>query len=135
MPIETSIIVPTYKECSNLEPLTERIFKALKSNSLDKSTEVIIMDDNSNDGSEETVNKLASKGYNVRIIVRKTERGLSSAVLAGFIAATATTNLICMDADLQHPYNPPNTQSRESSEFDWSIENGRLCNWYSICGG
>ena len=67
----------------------------------EKDTEMIIVDDNSRDGSEEAVNKLAKK-YAVRIIVRTTERGLSSAVLRGFDEATGDY-LLCMDADLQHP--------------------------------
>eukprot|EP00294_Goniomonas_avonlea_P016965 CAMPEP_0114566850 /NCGR_PEP_ID=MMETSP0114-20121206/15132_1 /TAXON_ID=31324 /ORGANISM="Goniomonas sp, Strain m" /LENGTH=142 /DNA_ID=CAMNT_0001753329 /DNA_START=60 /DNA_END=485 /DNA_ORIENTATION=+ len=63
--------------------------------------ELIVVDDNSRDGSEEAVNELA-KTYNVRIIVRTKERGLSSAVLRGFQEAKGDY-LVCMDADLQHP--------------------------------
>lgn len=62
---------------------------------------MLIVDDNSNDGSEELVNEL-SKTANVKILVRKTERGLSSAVLHGFNEAKGQV-LVCMDADLQHP--------------------------------
>lgn len=99
--IQVSIIVPAYHEAANIPSLTERLFKALGP-SEQKSTELIIVDDNSMDGSEENVKKLISKGYPIRIIVRKTERGLSSAVLRGFLEAKGDV-LICMDADLQHP--------------------------------
>jgi dolichol-phosphate mannosyltransferase len=102
--VQTSIIVPAYKEVDNLTPLVERVFKALDANGGKgkDTTEMIIVDDNSGDGSEEAVKKLAKDGYPVRIIVRKTERGLSSAVLRGFLEAKGDI-LICMDADLQHP--------------------------------
>lgn len=45
---------------------------------------------------------LQKQGYNVKIIVRTTERGLSSAVMRGFHDAEGEY-LLCMDADLQHP--------------------------------
>jgi dolichol-phosphate mannosyltransferase len=92
-----SIIVPTYKEKDNIGPLVERI-----QNSLAKyDYEIVIVDDNSADGSEELVNGLAKK-FPVKIIVRKNKRGLSSAVVDG-IAATDSEFVIVMDADLQHP--------------------------------
>ena len=92
-----SIIIPTYKEKENIVPLVERIH-----NSLSKyDYEIVIVDDNSADGSEELVSGLAPK-YPVKIIVRKDKRGLSSAVVDG-IASTDSENVIVMDADLQHP--------------------------------
>lgn len=96
---DVSIIVPTYKECANLRPLTERVFAAL---GRDANAELIIVDDNSRDGSAEAVADLQRTYPNVRIIVRTDERGLSSAVLRGFADANGRL-LICMDADLQHP--------------------------------
>ena len=92
-----SIVVPAYKEKENIQPLVERI-----NNSLSKTDyEIVIVDDNSGDGSEELVAALAKK-YPVRIIVRKNKRGLSSAVVDG-IACSTSENVIVMDADLQHP--------------------------------
>lgn len=58
------------------------------------------MDDNSRDGSVEEVEALRDEGYNIRIIVRMNERGLSSAVVRGFKEAKGDA-MICMDADLQ----------------------------------
>ncbi|CAK4642396.1 hypothetical protein LEN26_000003 [Aphanomyces euteiches] len=98
--VKASIVVPTYKECANLKELVTRVFKALGDSA--KTTEIIVVDDNSNDGSEDVIKSLAATGLNVRIIVRKTERGLSSAVLRGFEESKGSL-LLCMDADLQHP--------------------------------
>lgn len=96
---DVSIIVPTYKEKENLRPLTERIFETLSKTAL--NAEVVVVDDNSRDGSVELVEQLQTEGFNVRILVRTTERGLSSAVVHGFRSAKYDT-LVCMDADLQH---------------------------------
>ncbi|CAL1710899.1 unnamed protein product [Somion occarium] len=104
-PIHYSVIVPAYRENGNIRPLVTRIFTALRrvdSPIPPDQVEVIIVDDNSRDGSVENVQSLQQEGYNVRIIVRTTERGLSSAVVRGFYEALGD-NMLCMDADLQHP--------------------------------
>lgn len=101
MAIENSVIVPAYHEKLNIKPLTTRLFAAL-GNEGSNITELIFVDDNSQDGSVEEVEALEKQGYNVRIIVRTDERGLSSAVLKGFHEAKGEY-LVCMDADLQHP--------------------------------
>lgn len=101
--ITYSIIVPAYKERLNLRPLTTRIFAALADSDSPispENVELIVVDDNSRDGSVEEVEALNAEGYNVRIIVRTSERGLSSAVLRGFQEAQGEA-MICMDADLQ----------------------------------
>ncbi|ODV93413.1 hypothetical protein PACTADRAFT_52006 [Pachysolen tannophilus NRRL Y-2460] len=115
--ISCSVIVPAYHEKLNVEPLTRRLFEAL-GNKKSKETELIFVDDNSQDGSVEEVERLQKAGYNVRIIVRTTERGLSSAVLRGFKEAKGQY-LICMDADLQHPPEvvPTMIQQLEKNPF------------------
>ncbi|KAH9849371.1 nucleotide-diphospho-sugar transferase [Lenzites betulinus] len=103
--IRYSVIVPAFRENGNIRPLVSRIFGALSqvnSPVNPNEVEVIIVDDNSRDGSVETVDTLRREGYNVRIIVRTTERGLSSAVVRGFQEAQGDS-MLCMDADLQHP--------------------------------
>ncbi|KAK9321042.1 nucleotide-diphospho-sugar transferase [Lipomyces orientalis] len=94
-----SVIVPAYHEQANIRPLTTRLFAAVDE---PKDTELIFVDDNSRDGSVEEVEQLKAEGYNVDIIVRTKDRGLSSAVLRGFTDAHGKY-LVCMDADLQHP--------------------------------
>jgi dolichol-phosphate mannosyltransferase len=94
-----SIVVPTFQEASNLAPLTERIAAAMASTGI--SYEILIVDDDSRDGTDEVVAYLAQK-YPIRLITRKGVRGLSSAVLEGFRSA-AFERFVVMDADLQHP--------------------------------
>ncbi len=96
---DVSVIVPTYREADNLGPLVRRITDTLGGAWL---FEIIIVDDNSKDGTAEMVGELSDAGHPVRLIVRVGQRGLSSAVLRGFGEARGDV-LVCMDADLSHP--------------------------------
>ena len=101
--INATIVVPTYQEAENIELLVRNVFRSLREAEMGKSIEMIIVDDDSRDGTVELVGRLREQeGYNVRTIVRKKERGLSSAVMRGFDEAKGEV-LLCMDADLQHP--------------------------------
>ncbi len=95
-----SVIVPTYCEAGNVRELVERIDAALRYEY--PAYEIILVDDNSGDGIEEEVARLQDERYPVRVIVRRDERGLSTAVLRGFDEALGDV-LVCMDADLSHP--------------------------------
>ncbi|MGB2856772.1 MAG: glycosyltransferase, partial [Dehalococcoidia bacterium] len=95
--VELSLIAPTYNEKENIVPLVERVHKALSQ----YDYELIIVDDNSPDGTAQLANSLSSK-YPLKVIVRTTERGLASAVVAGFSQASGQV-LGVIDADLQHP--------------------------------
>ncbi len=92
-----SVIVPTYQEADSLPPLLARI-EALQSEGL--SLEVIVVDDDSRDGTEEAMRRLALPW--ARLITRRGQRGLSSAVLTGLRAARGDI-MVVMDADLSHP--------------------------------
>ena len=94
---ELSLIVPTYNERENIETLVERVHKSLSA----YNYELIVVDDNSPDGTAELAKSLSSK-YPIRVIVRTNERGLASAVVAGFKQAKGDI-LGVIDADLQHP--------------------------------
>ena len=91
-----SIIVPTYNESKNIEELLSRIFSALKPNYIEY--EVIVVDDNSPDGTAAVAEALKSK-FDVKVVKRQKKISLSSAVLNGFKVANG--DIICvMDADL-----------------------------------
>jgi len=94
-----SIIVPTYHEAPNIEPLVTRVFAATIQAGI--GVELIIVDDDSQDGTEQIVERLRER-YPVRLVVRRGERGLSGAVLAGFREAKFD-RFVVLDADLQHP--------------------------------
>jgi len=98
--MDLSIIVPTYNESENLEALLAQVFQVLKDN--DIRGEVIIVDDDSPDRTWELAQGLTRKYNGLRVIRRQSEKGLATAVLAGFAAATSS-KLLVMDADLSHP--------------------------------
>lgn len=92
-----SIIVPTYNEKQNLEELSRRIDDSLK------DYELIIVDDDSPDGTAEDAERIASEtGRNIRVVHRESDPGLSKSVVAGLETADGDTAVV-MDADLQHP--------------------------------
>jgi glycosyltransferase involved in cell wall biosynthesis len=95
-----SIIVPTYQEVENLRPLVSRIASSIST--LRMQYEIIIVDDDSEDGTDKVVEALCAEGYPVSLITRIGERGLSSAVIRGFKEAKGDI-LVCMDADMSHP--------------------------------
>lgn len=92
-----SLIIPTYNEKDNITPLIERIHRALSG----YSYEIVLVDDNSQDGTIELAESLASR-FPVKVIVRKGEKGLATAVVHGLKFATGQI-IGVMDADLQHP--------------------------------
>ena len=93
-----SIVVPTYKEAESLPLLIDRLDALRKSQSLD--LELLIMDDNSQDGTRELIDSKALPW--VRLVVRTSNRGLSPSVIDGLRLATKDI-LVVMDADLSHP--------------------------------
>lgn len=99
MPLAASVIVPAYREQPNLQALVERTFRAVKDAGIE--AEMIVVDDNSQDGTEETIRQLQGD-YPVRLIVRREERGLATAVMAGMAEAHHDC-FVVLDADLQHP--------------------------------
>lgn len=96
---QVSIVVPTFREEANIAELTTRLFAAMDNANF--TTELIIVDDNSCDGTIQLCQTMASQ-YNVQLITRTEERGLATAVICGLRAAQGQY-VIVMDADLSHP--------------------------------
>lgn len=98
MTLELAIILPTLNERGNLAPLVERIDRAMGAAAV---WEVIIVDDDSRDGTADEARALALVDKRVRVIQRIGRRGLASAAIEGF-CATAAPFVAVMDADHQH---------------------------------
>jgi dolichol-phosphate mannosyltransferase len=92
-----SVIVPTYNERDNLAPLMERVFRTLDP----ADAEVVIVDDDSPDRGAEEAARLGAR-FPIRCLVRRNQRGLATAVIAGLRAAAGDLCVV-MDADLSHP--------------------------------
>lgn len=92
-----SIIVPTYNERENITLLIEKLAGVLKG----RDYEIIVVDDNSPDGTAEAAEAL-SKTLPVKVLRRPGKLGLTSAIYDGVKLATGEY-IVVMDADLQHP--------------------------------
>jgi dolichol-phosphate mannosyltransferase len=95
-----SLVVPTYNERQNIQQLVERTGKTLAA--AGEPYELIIVDDNSPDGTGGEVRRLQADRPWLKLLVRADERDLSTAVLAGWKMAQGDI-LGVMDGDLQHP--------------------------------
>jgi len=110
--MDLSIVIPTYNEKENILILVEKIFNELKQNNI--AGEIIVVDDNSPDGTGKILENLKNKSIN--IIHRSGKLGLSSAAIEGF--KQASSDVVClMDADLSHP-------AEKISEMFTEIKNG-----------
>ena len=97
--MEALVVIPTYNEKQNIENLIKTIL-AIKD-----TIHVLVVDDNSPDGTGEIVDKLASEYERVHIIHREKKMGLGSAYIAGFKWALTNTDaqyIFEMDADFSH---------------------------------
>ena len=95
--LELAVVVPTFKESSNVEPLLELLKTSLQG----IDYEVIFVDDDSPDGTAALVRRIGITDPRVRVLQRIGRRGLSSACIEGMLA-TPAPYIAVMDADLQH---------------------------------
>lgn len=96
-PRELTIVLPTFNEVANIEPILEKIDAALPG----VAWEVVFVDDDSADGTYKAVMEAATSRPQVRLIRRIGRRGLSSAVIEGALTSMAPF-IAVMDADMQH---------------------------------
>jgi dolichol-phosphate mannosyltransferase len=96
---QVSVIVPTYCERENLPILVPRISSEFEKAGI--HGEILIVDDNSPDNTEQVCGELATK-YPLRFEIRTDERGLSTAVIHGMRKARGEV-FVVMDADMSHP--------------------------------
>ncbi|MDP9228709.1 MAG: polyprenol monophosphomannose synthase [Actinomycetota bacterium] len=98
-PAEVWVVLPTYNEADNLERLVGEVLERLPS-----SRRVLIVDDNSPDGSGEIADRLASQHDEVSVLHRERKEGLGPAYIAGFREALAggAELVVEMDADFSH---------------------------------
>ena len=96
--MKTLIIIPTYNEYENLPPLLEAIFSYVP------QTDILIVDDNSPDGTGELADKIALTDKRVHAIHRTGKLGLGTAYVTGFKYALAHDYDAAfeMDADFSH---------------------------------
>jgi glycosyltransferase involved in cell wall biosynthesis len=111
--VTTSVIVPTYNEKENIEPLIERLLD------LPDEVQVIVVDDNSPDGTGDIADRMAEQNPGrVDVVHREGKLGLGTAYIAGFKRAIQQQSdlIVTMDADFSHP--PENIPAMEDKIRD-----------------
>jgi dolichol-phosphate mannosyltransferase len=95
-----ALVIPTLFEAENIGGLLDHVRSVLDPTGI--PYEILVVDDDSSDGTGDVVSAIAQADPRVRLLVRKGERGLSGAILHGW-RNTKASILGVMDADLQHP--------------------------------
>jgi len=137
--IQTSavcVVIPTYNERGNLENLVEVLLEVFEANGI--VGEVLIVDDNSPDGTGQLADEMAAKNKNIHVIHRLGKLGLGSAYKEGFsmaIEKLGSDLVFEMDADFSHdPRFIPKFIAKVKEGFDVvvgsrKVEGGKVVGW------
>jgi dolichol-phosphate mannosyltransferase len=94
---ELTLVIPTFNESANLRELIRRVDAALAG----VAWEMIVVDDNSPDGTAALAKEISREDLRVRCLRRVNRRGLAGACIEGMLASSSPVVAV-MDADLQH---------------------------------
>ena len=134
MPVSDSVvIIPTYNEIENVELIIRKVF------SYDKDFHILIVDDNSPDGTAEVVKRLQQEFENeLHLLEREGKQGLGTAYIAGFNWSLANNYeyIFEMDADFSHDpddlirlYKACKEEGADLSIGSRYISGGKVENW------
>ncbi|MBE9211399.1 glycosyltransferase [Plectonema cf. radiosum LEGE 06105] len=127
-----SLVIPTYLEAGNINKIV-RTLTSLLDESIPGDYELIVVDDNSPDGTWEAAFSMMSELPQLRVMRRENERGLSSAVIRGWQSARGRV-LGVIDGDLQHPPHILLQLLKAIEKYDLAvasrhIEGGGVSSW------
>ena len=122
--VNVTVIIPTYNERENISRLIEKILK------LPIAVDIIVIDDNSPDGTGQMVKEISRKFSRVHLLTRKGKRGRGRAGIEGFQYALKrdADYIIEMDGDLSHDPKYIPHMLEEAKEFDVVIASRYLSN-------
>ena len=128
--MKTLIIVPTYNERENIAPLLQDILN------LKQGYHILVVDDNSPDGTGEVVQQIRQTNPEVHLLSRPGKQGLGRAYIAGFQwgLANGYEALVEMDADFSHRPEDLGPLLSKLKDHDFAVgsryvEGGRTVNW------
>jgi dolichol-phosphate mannosyltransferase len=124
------VIIPTYNERDNLEPIVTRILAAVP------DADILVVDDNSPDGTGEIADKLAALDPRVHVLHREGKAGLGAAYIAGFSWGLERDYGVLIEHDADGSHDPADLPSMLSAlqEADLVIGSryvpgGTVVNW------
>ncbi len=128
--MKTLVMMPTYNEIETLEASTQRLFE------FNQGVDLLIIDDNSPDGTGALANRLASQNPRIQVLHRIGKSGLGKAYLAGFEYGLrhGYELLIQMDADGSHRSQDLPALIEAANQCDLAIGSrwvigGAVSNW------
>jgi dolichol-phosphate mannosyltransferase len=100
--VQIAVVIPTYNEAGNIARMIEQVLARISEASDEQR--VIVVDDNSPDGTGDIADRLAQNDPRINVIHRQTKDGLGRAYIAGFSQALAdgADRLVQLDADFSH---------------------------------
>ncbi len=120
---KTLVIVPTYNERENLPPMAERLLK------LHPAVDLLVVDDNSPDGTGKIADELAAQHPSVHVLHRAEKNGLGRAYCAGFAWALERDYEFIMEMDGDFSHNPDDIPKFLEAAKDADLVLGsRYCN-------
>ena len=128
---DTLVIIPTYNEIENIEPLTKAVLAT------SDSVDILIVDDNSPDGTGDKANQLQAAEPRFHVLHRTQKNGLGRAYIAGFRWALERNYeyIMEMDCDFSHdPKEIPNFRSKMEEGYHLVLGSRyiggiRIMNW------
>jgi dolichol-phosphate mannosyltransferase len=127
--MKTRVLVPTYQELHTLASIVHRIFEH------NPEVHVLVIDDNSPDGTGKLADQLKAKYSNLEVLHRTSKNGLGAAYIDGFNNSINEFDvLVEMDADGSHDPQDLVTILREIDNYDcvlgsrW-VPGGKVVNW------
>jgi dolichol-phosphate mannosyltransferase len=126
--VHVTVCLPTYNERENLEPMVHAL--------ADKAVRVLVIDDNSPDGTGQIADRLARELDYVRVLHRPKKEGLGPAYIAGFRQALADGAELVLEMDCDFSHSPDDVPRLVAAARDADlvigsryVEGGSIGDW------
>ena len=133
-PVPFTVVLPTYNERENLERFVERVEEVFAAHEL--NGRIIVVDDNSPDGTGQIADTLAGRYPNLSVVHRQNKQGIGPAYLAGFRQALSTDAQLIFEMDCDFSHDPANIPAFLKAAQDADlvlgsryVPGGRVENW------
>src|SRR5262245_41290088 len=134
-PMPATVLVPTYNERSNVEAMLRALSRVLR-----EGDRVLVIDDNSPDGTGEIADRLAAELPFVDVLHRDRKEGLGSAYIAGFRQALAAGAELILEMDCDFSHDPADVTRLIAAAEEGAdvvigsryVKGGRVVNWGAL---